>query len=214
MRKIANPVAVSSLAALLLALVFGGCSIGPAETNPARTYFLNPSISIEKLSANRERSDAATLLISTPRGQPGFDTARMAYLLRPNEVHYYAVNRWVDAPARMLARPLTQAMEETGLWRAVVQAPNTARTDYRLDCDNLSLEQQFFSNPSRVRIALRAQLVELKGRQIIAAREFEVFESASSEDSYGGVIAADKAVATLLQQLAAWLVTVMSEKAS
>jgi cholesterol transport system auxiliary component len=65
-----------------------------------------------------------------------------------------------------------------------------------------------------VRIALRAQLVELKGRQIIAAREFEVFESASSEDSYGGVIAADKAVATLLQQLAAWLVTVMSEKAS
>jgi cholesterol transport system auxiliary component len=199
---------------LLLALVFSGCSIGPAEINPARTYLLNPNISIEKISINPGRSDAATLLISTPKARPGFDTARMAYLLRPNEVHYFAVNRWVDAPARMLARPITQAMEATGLWRAVVQAPNTARTDYRLDCDNLTLEQQFFANPSRVRIALRAQLVELKRRQVIAAREFEVFETAASEDAYGGVIAADKAVAKLLQQLAAWMVTVMSQKAS
>ena len=214
MRKIANPFAVSSLAVLLLALVFSGCSIGPAETNPARTYLLNPNISIEKRSANTARGDAATLLISTPRARPGFDTARMAYMLRPNEMNYYAVNRWVDAPARMLARPLAQAMEETGLWRAVVQAPNTARTDYRLDCDNLALEQQFFSIPSRVRIALRAQLVELKARKVLAAREFEVFETAVSEDAYGGVIAADKAVAKLLQQLAAWVSTVMSEKAS
>ena len=214
MKKIANPFAVSSLAVLLLAPVFGGCSIGPAETNPARTYLLNPSISIEKVSANPARSDAATLLISTLRAQPGFDTARMAYLLRPNELNYYAVNRWVDAPPRMLARPLTQAMEATGLWRAVVQAPNTARIDYRLDCDNLALEQQFFSNPSRVRIALRAQLVELKARKVLAAREFEVFETAASDDAYGGVIAADKALAKLLQQLAVWVGTVMSEKAS
>jgi cholesterol transport system auxiliary component len=210
----ANPIGIAGAALLLLALTICGCSIGPAETVAARAYLLNPNISIEKVPANPGRSDAATLLISTPKAQPGFDTARMAYLLRPNEVNYFAVNRWVDAPARMLARPLTQAMEATGLWRAVVQAPTTARTDYRLDCENLALEQQFFSNPSRVRVALRAQLVELKSRQIIAAREFEVFETAASEDAYGGVIAADKAVAMLLQQLAAWVSTVMSEKAA
>ena len=214
MRRLANPIGIAGAALLLLALTICGCSIKPAETVAARAYLLNPNISIDKVPANPGRSDAATLLISTPKAQPGFDSARMAYLLRPNEVNYFAVNRWVDAPARMLARPLTQAMEGTGLWRAVVQAPTTARTDYRLDCENLALEQQFFSNPSRVRVALRAQLVELKSRQIIAAREFEVFETAASEDAYGGVIATDKAVATLLQQLAAWVSTVMSEKAS
>jgi cholesterol transport system auxiliary component len=192
--------------------VFSGCSIGPAERNPENVYTLGPTVSIKRLSANLGRTDPATLLIGTPRSQPGFDTPRMAYLLRPHEVKYYAVNRWVDAPSRMLVRPLTQAMEGTGLWRAVVQAPSTVRTDYRLDCDNLVLEQQFFSNPSRVRMALRAQLVELKRRQIIAAREFEVFETAATEDAYGGVIAADQAAAKLLQQLAAWATTVMSEK--
>ena len=34
---------------------------------------------------------------------------------------------------------------------------------YRLDCDNLVSEQQFFSNPSRVRQALRAQIVKTMG---------------------------------------------------
>ena len=211
MKKIASPFALPGSAVLLLALLFSGCSIGPAETNRTRTYLLNPNISIENVPANPGRSVAVTLLVSTPRAQPGFDTARMAYLLRLNEVNYFAVNRWVDTPARMLARPLTQAMEKTGLWRAVVQAPSTARTDYRLDCDNLALEQQFFTNPSRVRITLRAQLVELKGQKVMAAREFEVFETAASEDAYGGVIAADKAAAALLQQLAAWVATVITE---
>ena len=211
MKKIARPFALPGSAVLLLALLFSGCSIGPAETNRTHTYLLNPNISIENVPANPGRSVAVTLLVSTPRAQPGFDTAGMAYLLRLNEVNYFAVNRWVDTPARMLARPLTKAMEKTGLWRAVVQAPSTARTDYRLDCDNLALEQQFFTNPSRVRITLRAQLVELKGRKVVAAREFEVSETAASEDAYGGVIAADKAAATLLQQLAAWVATVITE---
>jgi cholesterol transport system auxiliary component len=212
MSKLANSVAASRGAVFLLALVFSACSIGPAERNPENVYKLDPKVVIERLSANLGRADLATLLISTPRSQPGFDTPRMAYLPRPHEVKYYAVNRWIDTPSRMLLLPLTQAMEGTGLWRAVVQAPSTVRTDYRLDCENLVLEQQFFSNPSRVRIALRAQLVELKRRQIIAAREFEVFETAAAENAYGGVIAADQAAAKLLQQIAAWANTVMSEK--
>jgi cholesterol transport system auxiliary component len=210
----AKSAGVSSAARLLLALTIWGCSIGPPATDATRAYLLNPNISMAKIFIGPPGTNSGTLLISIPRAQPGFDTPRMAYLLRPYELNYYAVNRWVDAPARMLVRPLTQAMEGTGLWRAVVQAPSTARTDYRLDCDNLALEQQFFPNPSRVRIALRAQLVELKGQRIIAAREFEVFETAASEDAYGGVSAADKALAELLRQLAAWVGAVMIEKAS
>jgi cholesterol transport system auxiliary component len=210
----ANSAGLSTSACLVLALTLCCCSIAPPATDATRAYLLNPTVSFAKNTVDPANADNGTLLISMPRAQPGFDTPRMAYLLRPYELDYYAVNRWVDAPARMLVRPLTQAMEGTGLWRAVVQTPNTARSDYRLDCDNLALEQQFFSNPSRVRIALRAQLVELKGRRIIAARDFEVFESAASEDAYGGVTAADKALAALLQQLAAWLGAVMNEKAS
>jgi cholesterol transport system auxiliary component len=135
----------------------------------------------------------------------------MAYLLRKHELSYYAFNQWADAPGRMMLGLLAQAMEATGLWHAVVQAPTPMRADYRLDCDNLAVEQQFFSQPSRVRLALRAQLIELNKRKILATREFELFEAAPTEDAYGGVVAANRAAARLLEELALWIGTSMSE---
>jgi cholesterol transport system auxiliary component len=67
------------------------------------------------------------------------------------------------------------------------------------------LEQQFFSNPSRVRLALRAQLVETKTQSVLGTRSFEVFEPAPTDDPYGGVIAANKATTDLITELAGWL---------
>jgi cholesterol transport system auxiliary component len=162
--------------------------------------------------ANPTRSEAATLLLSLPKAQPGFDTQRMAYLLRPHELSYYAFNEWADTPARMFHSLLVQTMEKTGLWHAVVAAPSPVRSDYRLDCDSLVLEQQFFS-PSRVRLALRAQLIDLKRQLVIDAHGFEVIENAPSDDAYGGVIAANRAAATMLEHLAQWVITAMDENA-
>lgn len=210
MTQVSNIFAVGRIACCLIAVALYGCSIGPAETTPARTYLLNPDISVRKIAANRARNDHATLLISVPKAQPGFETPRMAYLLRQHELSYYAFNQWVDTPGRMMLRLLAQAMERSGLWRAVVQTPSPVRADYRLDCDNLVLEQQFFSR-SRVRLGLRAQLIDIKRQTVIGVRNFEVFEGSLSEDAYGGVVAANEAAAKLLDELTSWVATVMDE---
>ena len=197
-------------ACYLLASVLYGCSIGPADTTPVRTYLLEPAFSPQAIAATPARDNRGTLLISVPRARPGFETPRMAYLLRPHELNYYAFNQWVDTPGRMMLRLLAQAMGQSGLWRAVVQAPSLVRADYRLDCDNLVLEQQFFS-PSRVRLGLRAQLIDIKRQTVIGARDFEVFAASLSEDAYGGVLAANEASAKLLDELTSWVATVMDE---
>jgi cholesterol transport system auxiliary component len=129
----------------------------------------------------------------------------MAYLLRPYEVSYYAFNQWADAPARMLQRILVENLDKTGLWSAVLQSPGAVPAQYRLDTDNLILEQQFSSRPSRVRLALRAQIVDTKNQSILATRYFELFEIAPTDDPYGGVQAANHAVAKLLNEIVAWL---------
>jgi cholesterol transport system auxiliary component len=195
------------LVVFLLALA--ACSIGPSESRAPTTYLLDPQLTL-KTPAHPGWSAAATLLVSPPRSQAGFDTARIAYIRRPHEVSYYAFNQWADTPARMLMGLLAQAMERTNLWRAVVQMPSPVRADYRLDSDSLALEQQFFSTPSRVRLALRVQLIDLKQQRIIGTRDLEVFEEAPSDDAYGAVIAANRATAKLLEQLAAWVSTTMS----
>jgi cholesterol transport system auxiliary component len=208
MNNMAKNFGVGWAAVFLLALA--ACSIGPTESRAPQTYLLDPEIAFKTSPANPAWSASATLLVSPPRAQAGFDTVRMAYLRRPHEVSYYAFNQWADTPARMLMGLLAQAMERTDLWRAVVQMPSPVRADYRLDSDNLVLEQQFFSTPSRVRLALRAQLIDIKQQRIIGTRDFEVVEDAPSEDAYGGVIAANRATAKLLQQLATWVSTIIS----
>jgi cholesterol transport system auxiliary component len=111
----------------------------------------------------------------------------------------------------MFAVLLPQTMERTGLWHAVVQAPSAVKADYRLDCDNLVLEQQFFSRPSRLRVAMRALLIDHKRQNVLGTRNFEIFEAAPSEDAYGGVLAANRAATQLLEQLAEWVSKFMNE---
>jgi cholesterol transport system auxiliary component len=190
---------------LTLFLMIGACSLGPTETTAPRSYFLNPEISWNIPQGYGERIGNSVLLITQPKAQAGFDTARMAYLLRPYEVNYYAFNQWADTPARMVQQLLVEQLDKTGLWRAVLPTPGPVPALYRLDLDNLILEQQFFSRPSRVRLSVRAQLIETKRAAILTTRYFEVLEAAPTDDAYGGVLAANQATAKLLTQMAEWL---------
>lgn len=194
-----------------LVLMIAACSLGPTETTAPRSYFLNPEISWKNPQGSGERIGATVLLIPQPKAQAGFDTPRMAYLLRPYEVNYYAINQWADTPARLLHRVLVENLDKAGSWRAVIQTPGIVPARYRLDCDNLILEQQFFSNPSRIRLALRAQLIETQKQTIVASRYFELLEPAPSEDPYGGVLAANQATAKLLTEMAEWLDNALRE---
>ncbi|MGH7810938.1 MAG: ABC-type transport auxiliary lipoprotein family protein [Candidatus Binatia bacterium] len=186
-------------------MLSSACALGPKENSAPRTYFLNPEIASKNPLDAPKRTGGSVLLISQPKAQGGFDTARMAYLLRPYEVSYYAFNQWADTPARMLQRILVENLDKTGLWSAVLQTPGSVPAQYRLDIDNLILEQQFLSRPSRVRLALRAQIIDTKNQSILGTRYFELFEVAPTDDPYGGVQAANQAVANLLNELVAWL---------
>jgi cholesterol transport system auxiliary component len=86
----------------------------------------------------------------------------------------------------------------------VVPAPSIAAGDLRLDTDIIRLQQDFSSQPSRVRFTLRAYLVDNTTRQMLAWREFDASVAAASEDSHGGVVAANQAVQAVLEQLAAF----------
>lgn len=181
------------------------CTLLPApKAVPQTTFLLRPASPARAVPAAHCPEGSGTLLVSRPSEEPGFDTTGMAYLLRPNTVKYYANSRWADSPAGMLAPALVEALEKTGCWRAVVRAPSAVPADIRLDTEDLVLEQEFTSRPSKVRLALRATLVDLREPGILAVRRFEALEDAPSDDADGGAIAAGRAAAKLLESLAAW----------
>ena len=104
----------------------------------------------------------------------------------------------------MLAPLLVAAVTNTGAFRAVVLTPSAAAGDLRLDTEIIRLQHEFGTLPSRARFTLRAYLVDNKTRKVLAWREFDTAVNAASEDTYGGVVAANSAVAAVLKNLAAF----------
>ena len=149
-------------------------------------------------------ASAPTLVISPPRAAAGFDSQRIIYLRDAYKLEYFANSEWVDPPPRMLGPLLASALERSGAFRAVIQAPGSASGDLRLDTQVIRLQQEFQTRPSRARFTLRAYLVDDKSRRVVAWREFEAEVPAASDDPYGGVVAANQAVQMVLADLSAF----------
>jgi cholesterol transport system auxiliary component len=142
------------------------------------------------------------LAISTMQARPGFDTAQIAYVQKPYELNYFATSRWIEPPAHLLTPLLVQAMQQSGGFRAVVPAPDVVPADIRLDTELVQLRHNFETRPSRVELTLRATLIDVRGRRVLAVRQFDDAENAASEDAYGGVVAANRLLQRLLGELA------------
>jgi cholesterol transport system auxiliary component len=192
-------------ACLCLVLASGCAALRPAVTpNPPSFYSLDNARSAAPVVLRALPTAAPTLVVSTPRAAAGFDSQRIIYVRQPHKLEYFANSEWIDTPARMLTPLIVVALEKSQAFRAVVNTPSSAGGELRLDTEVLQLQQEFEGQQSRVRFMLRAYLVEDATRRIIASRELEAVATAPSADPYGGVEAANHAVRTVLENLAAF----------
>ena len=184
-----------ALAGLLLA----ACAAlpGPRGENP--TLYL---LDAQPVALGRHPQSGLVLELDRPRARPGYATSQMAYVREAHRLDYYAKNRWVDAPARMLAPLLAQTLAQSGAFRAVLPAPAALAPDLRLDTELVRLEQDFTTRPSRVRLTLRLELIDLGAAKLVGTREIDEAEAAASEDARGGASAANRALARALARSA------------
>jgi len=185
-----------------LALVVAGCTLlAPVGSVQPSLFALAP------WDGSVPSGDAAvqSIAVAPPVARPGFDGPRMAYVTRPYEIQFFARHQWVDPPARMLAPLLAEALERAGRFHAT-QAGESIVPALRLETEIVALQQEFTARPSQVRFTLRAWLVDLPQGRVLATSTFEAVETATSDDPYGGVVAANRAVARVLAELSSWCV--------
>ena len=192
------------VAAGLFLTAAGACgTLRPAAT-PHPAFYALAGTPVAAPAAVPAAAAAPTLIVNAPHAAAGFDSPRIIYLRETHKLEYFAHSEWVDPPARMLAPLLVAALQNTGAFRAVVLTPSSAAGDLRLDTEIIRLQHEFQAQPSQVRFTLRAYLVEDKTRRVLAWREFDASAAAASEDPYGGVVAANQAVQSLIASLAAF----------
>ena len=189
------------VAGLSLLAVSACGTLRPAATPNSAFYSLD---GVRTSAPAAAAAAAPTLIINPPHAAAGFDSPRIIYVRETHKLEYFAHSEWIDPPARMLAPLLVAAIESTGVFRAVALTPSSAAGDLRLDTEIIRLQHEFGTRPSRVHFTLRAYLVDDKTRRVLAWREFDAAVPATSEDPYGGVVAANRAVQTVLDNLAAF----------
>ncbi|HYO27258.1 MAG TPA: ABC-type transport auxiliary lipoprotein family protein [Azonexus sp.] len=204
MKNEKNPAGrVCRLAAGGLALMaLGACSLLQPGATPNPTYYSLDGIPGKPAVA--ASASAPTLIVSPPHAAAGHDSQRIIYVRDTFKLEHFAHSEWIEPPARMLAPLLVAAIEKTGAFGAVVLTPSNAAGDLRLDTEVIRLQQDFRTRPSTVRFTLRATLIDQNSRRVQAWREFDNSTPAASEDPYGGVVAANRAVQITLDDLAGY----------
>lgn len=184
---------------LLMSMLLAGCvGLSAPQGGTPDVYVLDAIPVVKPAAVKRD----LVVAVNLPQARPGFETARIAYFRQPHELNYFTASRWTDTPARMLQPLLLQALEQGGAFRAVVRAGSAVPADVRLDVELIRLQQDFTASPSRVQVTLQAQLLDLRGKRVLSVRQFDAVEAAASEDAYGGVAAANRAVRRVLAEVA------------
>jgi cholesterol transport system auxiliary component len=161
------------------------------------------TLALEREDAAPGAGAALAIEVAPPGARPGFEGARMAYVTRAYEIQYFARHQWVEPPARLLAPLLEEALERAGRFQVTPSGESTG-TALRLESEIVALQQEFDASPSQVRFTLRARLLAGLERRRLASAVFGAVEPSPSEDPYGGVIAANRAVARVLDEVASW----------
>ena len=190
---------------LILALLLGGCSSALLQRSPEpaqHTYMLEWEGDPVGGAINES---GPSLLVSSILAAAGFDSSDMAFVRKPHEIEYFSRHHWIDSPARMLDPLLVRAAAQSGLFRNVAEAGSGVRSDLRLESRLLYLQQVCQPQPGRLQLALRVTLIDAASGRAVASRNLEVEEPLMERTPYGGVQAANRAVARLLAALQGFL---------
>ncbi|HUT41271.1 MAG TPA: ABC-type transport auxiliary lipoprotein family protein [Gammaproteobacteria bacterium] len=188
---------------ILIPLLLGACSVLPEPKPAALDKYL---LEYTPATVREPRADAPVLIVARPLANGAYDTARIAYMQQQFGLRYYTRSSWADTPARMLAPLLAEALNASGQFQAMYANPGRVAANLRLDTELLRFHQDFTRQPNEMHITVRAQLVDFDSQRVVATRLFDIREPASSEDTYGGVLAANRAVTRLLEELTAFCV--------
>ena len=193
-------------AAAFAVCALAGClSSGPRE---AQRYFLLEDAGAKAAPSKPAESAparAGTLLLAPGTSSSFYDTQGIAYSRAPGQRAFYQHSSWTEAPGRRIGALLAARLERGGGFAAVASATSPVRGDLLLSTQLSELYHDAAAAPGVVRIALSAELTDPARRTLVARKSFSASAPAPTYDAAGAVQAFSRALATLLDELSAWV---------
>lgn len=172
-----------------------GCS--PVETPTTNQY----KLALYSKNHLSNKHSSRSILVSQPEAVGGYQTEQMLYIKKPFELNSFLHSAWADPPANMLFPLIVQSLQYTGYFYAVASSPYSEQTDYRIDTQLITLQQDFLCKPSAVELVVKVVLTHVSDNRIVASRVMSQRVSCPQQTPYGGVVAANQATLALTGEI-------------
>lgn len=183
---------------LFVALLFllAGC-VGNRDVPSVQYYVLSNGAETATARLASQRS-APVLLVHPTVVNTFYDTQRLVYSRAEGQRAYYQFAAWTERPGRAFTELLSRRLGASTTTSGV-------RGDVTLHTRLEELYHDAAAKPGSVKIAVSAELIDSATRTVVAKRTLTRTVPTNSENAAGAVEAANRAVAEVLDEIAAWV---------
>lgn len=191
------------LAILVAFTLITGCTC--QSLPPVEIYTLEPGWE-QNVPVQTEKKGSSLIQIAPVRGSAAFTTTEILYMDTKHIQHSYAYSRWRDAPVRLMQTVLEVAVENSGLFRAVLPPTSVSGTDFLLESTLLEFGHILAEGSSSVGVVrMRFHLLDNKSRRVVADKELVARIPAATLDARGATAAINQAAIKVTSDLVVWL---------
>ncbi len=145
------------------------------------------------------------IFISDANSAAFINSLHILFSRSPETRGAYQLAAWTEPPPKRLAAILVERIECANLFHSVLRHSVYADVDLQLNTELIDFYHDISSKPGHVTVSLRAELLDLKKREVIASRLFTKEQSVMSFDVDGAVLAFSQASAALTDEIVVWL---------
>jgi cholesterol transport system auxiliary component len=190
-----------ALAVASLVLI-AGC-VGPSNL-PAVQYYVLGDLQ-EEGSIRRAARGSGVLLVQLTAASPFYDTQRLVYSRVAGQRAYYQFAFWTERPGRAFSELLQRRLEQRGAFASVASTTAGVKGDLVLLTRLEEIYHDASTSPGTVKISVSVELADAAGRVVGEGRRFSRSVPTNGENAAAAVDAANRAVSTVLDDIAAWI---------
>lgn len=196
---------------VMLSLLLTGClNLGQKSSTPAVVYYVltdpAPEDADALRAAARLESTVPTLLVLDTTTSGFYNSDHLVFGRSAETRGQYQFARWTERPGKRFADLMRARLDRVGAYH-VATPGGYVRGDLLLDTELVEFYHDASSEPGRMRLVLRADLVDLKQRKLLGRRVFEQQVALPTFDAAGAAQAANRVTGQVLDALTAWLAT-------
>jgi ABC-type uncharacterized transport system auxiliary subunit len=171
---------------------------------PSERQLFSISENFENLQVSNSAHDAV-LLIKNTAADSFINSNRIIFGDSEYERGFYRFASWVESPSTRFSTLLLTAIEKSGIVRNVSRSTGTVLGTVQLNTE--MIECYHLTTPGRGvgKVKVRAELLSLQNRSVIAVKEFSSEVPVKSYDAEGAVVAISSALNQIVVEMVPWL---------